>query len=135
LTLKQIKIEASGQLIISCRSISIQYGRQEIKTLNVDTDDLSRAAYDGVLLEAEKLTHDLTLNFALLSSDCINEIAYMKEAEKFATAILKMEAYELDDLFWGNPPDKQRLNLTLKKILENIGVINSIPFEKRTVDF
>jgi len=28
----------------------------------MDTDDLSREAYDGILIEAEKLTHDLTFS-------------------------------------------------------------------------
>ena len=27
----------------------------------MDTDDLSREAYDAIIIEAEKLTHDLTL--------------------------------------------------------------------------
>jgi len=26
----------------------------------MDTDDLSREAYEGILIEAEKFTHDLT---------------------------------------------------------------------------
>ncbi len=43
----------------------------------MDTDDLSREVYDGILLEAEKLTHDLTLHYGLLSSDCKNESEYI----------------------------------------------------------
>jgi hypothetical protein len=32
----------------------------------MDTDDLSTEAYDAILIEAEKLTHDLTLHYGLL---------------------------------------------------------------------
>ncbi len=101
----------------------------------MDTDDLSREAYDGIIIEAEKLTHDLTLHYGLLSYDCKNETGYIKKAEKLTKEIMEIEDYELDDLFWGNPPDKERLGFTLKKILENIEKIKSIPIEKRKYDF
>ena len=39
----------------------------------MDTDDLSRQAYEGVILEAENLTHDLTLHYVVLSYDCEDE--------------------------------------------------------------
>jgi hypothetical protein len=39
----------------------------------MDTDDLSRDSYEGILIEAEKLVHDLTLQFGVLSGDCKNE--------------------------------------------------------------
>lgn len=101
----------------------------------MDTDDLSREAYDGILIEVEKLTHDLTLHYGLLSDDCENENEYIEKAEKLTREIMKSEDYELDDLFWGNPPDKESLNFTLKQILENIEKIKSIPIEKRKFDF
>ena len=43
----------------------------------MDTDDLSREAYDAIIIEAEKLTHDLTLNFGVLSSRCRDESEYL----------------------------------------------------------
>lgn len=101
----------------------------------MDTDDLSREAYDGIIIEAEKLTHDLTLHYGLLSSDCKNEIEYIDKAEKLTREIMQMNDYGLDDLFWGNPPNKERLNFTLKKILGNIEKIKNIPIEKRKFDF
>lgn len=43
----------------------------------MDTDDLSRESYDGILVEAEKLTHDLTLHYGLLSYNCKDETEYI----------------------------------------------------------
>jgi len=101
----------------------------------MDTDDLSREAYNGILKEAEKLTHDLTLHYGLLSSNCKNEAEYLAKAEKLTRRILKVDYCELEDLFWGNPPDKNKLINTCKKILENIEKVKTIPFEKRKFDF
>ena len=101
----------------------------------MDTDDLSREAYDGILIEAEKLTPDLTLHYGLLSIDCINESEYLDKAEKLTREILQVEDCELEDLFWGNPPDKNKLINSCKKILENIEKVKTIPFEKRKFDY
>jgi len=35
----------------------------------MDTSDLSTEAYDGILIQAEQLTHDLTLRYGFLSYD------------------------------------------------------------------
>ena len=48
---------------------------------------------------------------------------------------MEAEDYELDDLFWGNAPDKIKLDSTLKKILKNIEKVKSIPIEKRNYEF
>ncbi|HET54538.1 MAG TPA: hypothetical protein ENN33_04905 [Ignavibacteria bacterium] len=101
----------------------------------MDTDDLSRESYDGILIEAEKLTHDLTLRFGVLSGDCKNEAEYLNKAEKLTRELLQLEDWELDDFFWGNPPQKERLESTCKKILENIENVKTIPIEKRKFDF
>jgi hypothetical protein len=101
----------------------------------MDTDDLSREAYNGILIEAEKLTHDLTLHFGLLSSDCIDETEYIDKAEKLTKEIMQVEDWELDDLFWGDPPNKEKLIFTCKKILKNIEKVKTIPIEKRKYDF
>lgn len=101
----------------------------------MDTDDLSRESYVGILIEAEKLTHDLTLHFGVLSGDCKNETEYINKAEKLTREIMQMEDWEIDDLFWGSPPEKDKLDFTCKKILENIGKIKSIPIENRKYDF
>lgn len=100
----------------------------------MDTDDLSREVYNGILIEAEKLTHDLTLHYGLLSYDCKNETEYMEKVEKLTKEILNLEDYELEDLFWGNLPDKNKLNFTLRKIISNIEDLKKIPINKRYYD-
>jgi len=42
---------------------------------------------------------------------------------------------DTDDIFWGSQPNKEKLNLTCKKILGNIEKVKSIPIEKRKYDF
>jgi hypothetical protein len=101
----------------------------------MDTDDLSREAYDGILIQAERLTHDLTLHYGVLSGDCKNEAEYLKKAEKMTREIMKADDWEIDDLFWGNPPEKEKLESTCRKILKNIEQVRSIPFEERKFDF
>ena len=101
----------------------------------MDTDDLSRESYDGILIEAERLTHDFTLHYGVLSGDCKNETEYIDKAEKLTRKIMQAEDWELDDLFWGNPPEKERLEFTCKKILVNIEKVKTIPIEKRKFDF
>jgi len=86
----------------------------------MDTDDLSREAYKGIIIEAEKLTHDLTLHYGMLSYDCKNETEYLEKAELLTKRIMKFNEEELDDFFWSTPPNKERLNATLKKILASI---------------
>lgn len=97
----------------------------------MDTDDLSREAYKGIITEAEKLTHDLTLHYGLLASDCIDESDYLEKAEILTREIMECEDYELDDLFWGNPPERNKLDATLSNILLNIKRVRAIPVKKR----
>lgn len=101
----------------------------------MDTDDLSREAYKGIITEAEKLTHDLTLHYGLLASDCIDESDYLEKAEILTREIMECEDYELDDLFWGNPPERNKLAATLSNILLNIKRVRAIPVKKRKYDF
>ena len=49
----------------------------------MDTDDLSKEAYQGIIIEAEKFNHDLTLQFGLLADDCEGEIEYIEKSEQF----------------------------------------------------
>lgn len=100
----------------------------------MDTDDLSTEAYTGILLEAEKLTHDLTLHYGVLSSICKDEVDYIDKALEMTKEIMLADDWELDDLFMGNLPDKQRLNFTLQTIICNIENIKKIPIEKRHYD-
>jgi len=49
--------------------------------------------------------------------------------------IMQAEDWEMDDLFWGNPPEKEKFDFTCRKILDNIVKVKSIPIEKRKYDF
>ncbi len=100
----------------------------------MDTDELSREAYEGIIIEAEKLTHDLTLHYGLLSYDCNDETEYIDKAEKLTRKMLIVQAYQLEDLFWENSPGKDKLDFTLHRILSNIEKIKKIPIEKRYYD-
>ena len=87
---------------------------------NMDTDDLSQEAYDGILLEAERFSHDLTIHYGVLASDCEDEDNYLSRAERLTKDIMACSSVDLDDLFFGNSPSKKELKPTLTRILQNI---------------
>lgn len=101
----------------------------------MDTDNLSREVYQGVLMEAEKLTHDLTLQYGLLAAECKNEADYIEQAILLTREILEADEEELEDIFWENVPDRKKLIFTLEKILDTIEQIKQIPIENRHYDF
>lgn len=101
----------------------------------MDTDDLSREAYDAIIIEAEKLTHDLTLHFGVLCSHCHDESEYLDKSKQLAKEISQLDGYKLEDLLFGNVPDREKLDFTLKKIIQNIGEVYKIPIDKRHYDF
>lgn len=100
----------------------------------MDTDDLSIEAYEGIIIEAEKLSHDLTLHYGLLSGHCEDETEYLDKVEKLTKELLKVEVDQLEDVFWGNALPKDKLDHTLHKILSNIEKIREIPEEERHYD-
>ena len=55
----------------------------------MDTDDLSTETHSGILGEAEKLSHDLTLQYGMLSYECLNEQDYIDKAEKLTKSLKK----------------------------------------------
>jgi len=71
----------------------------------------------------------------VLSYDCKYESEYIEKAERLTKDIMEADDFELDDIFWDNPPDKEKLISTCKKILQNIEKVKSIPPEKRKYDF
>ena len=101
----------------------------------MDTDDLSTETYSGILGEAEKLSHDLTLQYGLLSYKFLNEEEYINKAEKLTKSLKKANSNDLDEIFFGNPPCKEDFINTLNQILNNIDKIKHIPIEKRTFDY
>jgi hypothetical protein len=101
----------------------------------MDTDDLSRKAYNAVIIEAEKLSHDLAIQFGVLSSRCREETEYLKRSKQLANEIKQLVDFGLEDLLFGNVPEKNKLNYTLNRIINNIEQVNKIPMNKRYYDF
>ncbi len=98
----------------------------------MDTDELSKEAHQAILSEAERFSHDLTLHYGLLSYECEDEQEYLDKAEQLTRQLLPVrDKSDLEDLFWGIPPDRKQLKKTLKKILSNIDEVRKIPIEKR----
>jgi hypothetical protein len=97
----------------------------------MDTDELSVEAYRVILTESEKLSENLTLQFGLLSYNCKDENEYLVEAEKLVREIMSYDEYQLDDIFFGEVPNRKKLNLTLQKIFTGIEEVKKIPIDKR----
>jgi len=103
-----------------------------IKTILMDTGDLSNETYRAILSEAESFNHDLTLQFGVLSGSCKNEEEFI---EKSIELIEEMKSYnecDLMDMFFGNPPEKKEFLKVLETILDNIEEVKKIPPHKRT---
>ena len=81
----------------------------------MDTDDLSREAYKAVIIEADKLSPDLTLQYGVLSGVCKNETEYLEKAGQLTLEIMNFDEIDLEDLFWDDQPTKEKLDFTLKK--------------------
>lgn len=101
----------------------------------MDTDDLSTEAYQGIIIEAEKLNHDLTLQFGGLASHCKDEEDYLNKASDLIFELRTLDKEELIDVFFGNLPDINSLNLTLDRIIENIYQIRKTPKGQRHYEF
>jgi len=99
----------------------------------MDTDDLSREAYEAVIIEAEKFHHDLTLQFGLLSYECNNEQEYLDEAVKLIKELKKIRRHDLEEIFFDAIPEMPDYHLALNNILNNIERVNQIPENKRHV--
>lgn len=98
----------------------------------MDIHLLSDEAYNAVIAEAENFDDDLVTHFEFLSEVSNDENEYLDKAGALAKDILKFDDEELEDLFYGNAPDKDALYETLNNILENTRAVKEIPFDQRT---
>lgn len=101
----------------------------------MDTDNLSNEAYQGIIIEAERFNHDLTLQFGVLASDCQDEDEYFRKALDLISEIKMLDNDELTDVFIGNMPDINSLNLILDRIIKNIDQIKKIPKDQKHYEF
>lgn len=99
----------------------------------MDTDDLSRPTYNGIIIEAEKFNHDITLQFGVLASDCKDDDDFLNKAETMINNWLKVDDFEqmIDDVFYGEPVDEEEFKNTLNKLLSNIAEIRKTPMKDR----
>lgn len=92
----------------------------------MDTDDLSRKAYKGILIEAERFTHDLTLHFGLLADECKDEAEYLVKSRILIGELKEVEPEDYSDVFFGERPDQVKLHQTLDRMLRNIDQMERI---------
>jgi hypothetical protein len=97
----------------------------------MDTDDLSKEAYQAILIEAERFSHDLTLRFGLLSYQCKNENEYLDKSILLINKMKNLDEIGLEDMFFGNPPKTDQFHQVLDAILDNIEDVKKIPVEQR----
>ena len=97
----------------------------------MDTDELSDEAYQGIIIEAEKFHHDLTLHFGVLASRCKNEDEYINSASKLIREIKRAKQDEYLDIFFGLEPSVKSVHNVLNKMETNIQTITKTPLTER----
>ena len=99
----------------------------------MDTDDLSIPTYKGIILEAEKFNHDLTLQFGVLASGCKDDDDYLDQAEALIKEWLQIDEFEdiIDDIFYGESVNEKEFKKALNKLLSNIAEIRKTPMKER----
>lgn len=99
----------------------------------MDTDDLSIPTYKGIITEAERFNHDLTLQFGSLASECSDDDDYLNKAEAIIKEWLEGDDFDVvaDDIFYGEYVDPESFKITLNKLLSNIKEIRKTPMNKR----
>lgn len=98
----------------------------------MDINLLSEEAYTAVIAEAESFDDDLATHFEFLSEVSAGENDYLEKSASLAKDILRFDDEELEDLFYGNAPDKAALFETLNTMLANINAVMEIPFDQRS---
>jgi hypothetical protein len=99
----------------------------------MDTDDLSIPTYKGIIVEAEKFHHDLTLQFGVLAFYCFDDDDFLNQAEDLIKKWLKKDDFEniIDDIFYSEPVNEKKFKNTLQKILSNIEEVRKTPIRER----
>lgn len=99
----------------------------------MDTDDLSIPTYKGIISEAEKFNHDLTLQFGVLASNCKDDNDFLNKAEALIKDWLQEQYFEdiIDDIFYDEPVNEKVFRKVLNKLLSNINETRKTPMEER----
>ena len=101
----------------------------------MDTNDLSRETYRAIIIEAEKINHNLSLQFGVLSSTCKDEQEFIDKSAQSINELKIADSEYWEDIFFGNVPNLNRLNKILDIILDNIAKVKQTPLAKRHFDF
>lgn len=101
----------------------------------MDTDDLSKEAYFGIIVEAENFSHELVLQFGVIADECKDEDAYLENCLELINIINNANLRTLSEIFFDNLPNLSALKKALNKIKSNIEEVKRIPFSKRTFEF
>jgi len=101
----------------------------------MDIDDLSTECYNGVILEAEKFNHNLTIHFGVLASSCKNEEEYLLNAKRLINKKRELNEYDLEDMLFGQTINASFLYECLNQMELNIAQVESIPKENRHYEF
>ena len=86
----------------------------------MDTGDLTDKTYNAIMIEAERFDHNITLQFGLLSYECKDEPDFIKKSKQLINRMLKYSEGQIDDMFFGEPPNIIEFHKALNKILLNI---------------
>jgi len=87
---------------------------------HIDTDVLSDKTYKAILREAERFNHDLTRQFGLLSYCFATEQEYISKSKELIEETFEYNEADVDDIFYGNPPEKKDFHAALTRIKVNI---------------
>lgn len=82
------------------------------------------------MLQAELFSHDLTIRFGVLASECRDEEEYIVKAENSVAEIQKPYAEDLIDLFSGNVFQMDDLHKSLITIIGNPEKVEKISLDK-----
>lgn len=99
----------------------------------MDTDDLSIPTHKGIIIEAERFNHDLTLQFGVLASGCKDDDDYLNKAELLIQEWLKADDFDyiVDDIFFGESVDEEKFRKVMEILLANIAEIRKTPMSQR----
>ena len=88
------------------------------------------------MIQAEKYSNNLTLQFGVLAANCTDDNDYLKKANQLIDKWKKNPGNSIDYIFFDTKkPDIASFENILSKIQKGIEKVLSIPVEKRKFDF
>jgi hypothetical protein len=92
--------------------------------------------YKAILVAAEKFNHNLTLQFGLLASHCINDEDYLQKAKQLIVEWRMNLPNSINEIFFDvKKPKISTFESVLSEIHSGIEQVLSIPVKKRKFEF